>query len=280
MRMANHDGRATLLVDGMGVDVEEASRGRFASDPAAVFDRWDELRAWADDVVPDDPFPVEEPQLGAPSPRPRQVFGIALNYRDHAAESNLEVPEAPATFTKFATCIAGPDEELSLPGESVDWEVELVAVVGRRTHRVTERAAWEHVAGVTVGQDLSERRVQMAGSTPQFSLGKSFPGFGPTGPWLVTPDELPDRDDLELWCTLNGREVQRGRTSDMVFSVSGLVSWLSGICPLLPGDLIFTGTPPGVGMAQDPPVFLRPGDELVSGVDGIGRIRQRCVASA
>ena len=145
----------------------------------------------------------------------------------------------------------------------------------RRAEGVAAERAWEHVAGVTVGQDISARDVQMLGSPPQFSLGKSFPGFGPTGPWLVTPDALPARDDLAIACSLNGERVQADRTSSMLFPVPETIARLSAICPLLPGDLIFTGTPAGVGNRMDPPRFLRPGDELVSTIEGIGSMSTR-----
>jgi len=161
----------------------------------------------------------------------------------------------------------------------VDWEVELVVVVGRRAENVAEEHAWSHVAGVTVGQDLSERAVQMTGPVPQFSLGKSFPGFGPIGPAIVSSDELSDPDDLELACSVDGEVLQRGRTRDMVFSVPELVARISAVCPLLPGDIIFTGTPPGVGMARTPPRFLSGGTTLVSTIEGVGELRNPMVAT-
>jgi 2-keto-4-pentenoate hydratase/2-oxohepta-3-ene-1,7-dioic acid hydratase in catechol pathway len=145
-------------------------------------------------------------------------------------------------------------------------------VIGRRAHRVAAADAWDHVAGLTVGQDLSARDIQMLGSPPQFSLGKSFPGFGPTGPWLVTPDALADRDDLAIGCAVNGEPVQAARTGAMLFPVGETIARLSAICPLLPGDLIFTGTPAGVGNRMDPPRYLAPGDELVSTIEGIGSL--------
>ncbi|WP_240676924.1 fumarylacetoacetate hydrolase family protein [Actinacidiphila soli] len=153
-----------------------------------------------------------------------------------------------------------------------------VVVMGRRAERVAEKDAWRHVAGLTVGQDISERVVQMAGPAPQLSMGKSFPGFGPMGPVLVTPDAFDDPDDLELGCSLNGEVVQEGRTSGMVFSAAELVAYLSTICPLLPGDAIFTGTGAGVGLFRTPPVFLKPGDQLVSWVKGIGELRNPVTA--
>src|SRR5215831_15562286 len=157
-----------------------------------------------------------------------------------------------------------------------DWEVELVAVIGARAHRVAEGQAWEHIAGLTVGQDISERRVQFRPPNPQFSLGKSFPTFGPIGPVLVTPDELPDPDDLEIRCSVNGEEMQRSLTGNLIFPVPKLVAELSAILPLLPGDLIFTGTPSGVGSSRDPRVYLKPGDVIVSEIAGIGRMSNRC----
>lgn len=155
-----------------------------------------------------------------------------------------------------------------------DWEVELVVVIGTRARNIPEADAWTHVAGVTVGQDLSERITQLDGPAPQFSLGKSFAGFAPVGPWLVTENELDDRDDLTLSCSLNGETVQDGRTSQMIFPVSALVSRLSQIVALYPGDLIFTGTPAGVGVSRKPQRFLAAGDVLDSAIDGIGTLRQ------
>jgi 2,4-didehydro-3-deoxy-L-rhamnonate hydrolase len=162
----------------------------------------------------------------------------------------------------------------------VDWEVELVVVIGHRCDRVPERAAWSHIAGVMVGQDLSERQLQLSGPAPQFSLGKSFPGFGPVGPELVTVDELANPDDLALGCRLEGGEIlQNGSTRDLIFAVPELIARLSAVCPLLPGDLIFTGTPAGVGGGRTPPKFLQPGDVLVSWIDGVGELRNPMVAA-
>ncbi|WP_342666238.1 fumarylacetoacetate hydrolase family protein [Pseudonocardia spinosispora] len=266
------------MTEAGAVDVEAASGGRFDADPDAVFARWDELREWAEDRPDGDGVPYADEQLGAPVLCPAQIFGIGLNYRDHAAESGVGVPATPAVFTKFASCLTGPYDTVRLPSAGVDWEVELVVVIGRRADDVAEENAWSHVAGLTVGQDLSERALQLAGPVPQFSLGKSYPGFGPLGPSIVTPDELPDPDDLELSCSVNEEVLQKGRTRDMVFSVPELVARLSAVCPLLPGDLIFTGTPPGVGMARIPPRFLSPGTTLVSRIEGVGQLRNPLVA--
>ena len=279
MRIASAKGRLTLITDRGGIDVESASKGRFGADPQAVYEDWTAFRDWAKGAAAGSAAPIAEGSLDAPAPRPRQVFGIGLNYRDHAAEANLPLPGRPATFTKFPTCVTGPYADVELPSGSVDWEVELVVVVGKRAHGVAESDGWDHVAGLTVGQDVSERVVQFAAGG-QFSLGKSFPGFGPMGPQLVTPDELAKRDDLELHCTVNGETVQKSRTSEMVFPVPRLIAELSSILPLLPGDVIFTGTPAGVGVARKPPRFLKPGDVVESTIEGIGTIRNRCVAKA
>jgi 2-keto-4-pentenoate hydratase/2-oxohepta-3-ene-1,7-dioic acid hydratase (catechol pathway) len=183
-------------------------------------------------------------------------------------------------FTKFPTCLVGPYDPVTIDSEHVDWEVELVVAIGREAHKVDESAAWSHVAGVTVGQDISDRKVQNMGAPPQFSMGKSFPGFGPTGPYLVTPDELSDPDDLEISCSIDGEMVQKSRTSMMVFSVPELVARISAVCPLLPGDLIFTGTPEGVGSRARPPRFLRGGNLVTSNVTDIGEMRNLIVSSS
>ncbi|MFF8899949.1 fumarylacetoacetate hydrolase family protein [Streptomyces lydicus] len=275
MRTTTRSGRMCLVTGENVIDVERASAGRFPADPLAVFERWPEFVEWAEGTTDGPAAPVGP--AGAPSPAPRQVFAIGLNYRDHAEESGLGLPDSPATFTKFVTSLTGPQTQLRLPSEFVDWEAELVVVIGRRTERVMAEDAWRHVAGLTVGQDFSERMVQSAGPVPQFSLGKSFPGFAPTGPVLVTADEFTDPDDLEIECLINGESVQKSRTSSMVFGVGELMARLSAVCPLLPGDLIFTGTPAGVGAARTPRRFLRPGDEVVTRIEGIGRLRQSCI---
>lgn len=276
MRVANADGRAVLVVDDGIVDIATASGGALPTDAQLLYERWDDVRALADRVEgPEQPFELSA--LQAPVPRPRQVFAIGMNYAAHAAEAGVEAPEFPPTFTKFPTCLTGPDATVALPSAFVDWEVELVAVIGSAAYEVEVGKGWSHVAGLTVGQDLSERIVQTRPPAPQFSLGKSFPGFGPTGPWVITPDELDDPDDLALGCTVNGEEVQKSRTSDLIFGVDALVHLLSSITPLLPGDLIFTGTPSGVGGTRTPPRFLAPGDELVSTIEGIGTIHTHLV---
>lgn len=280
MRIANLAGRLAVIVTDRAVDVQTASNGVFSSDPEAVYSRWAEFRTWAARTELTGGISFDPADLGAPSPAPRQLFAIGLNYREHVTETGFAAPAgAPSVFTKFATSITGPVTEVVLPeGGHTDWEVELVAVIGRRAYRVDEADAWSHVAGLTAGQDLSERIVQMAGQPAQFSLGKSYPGFTPTGPWLVTPDEFDDPDDLELTCAVNGEQVQHGRTRHMILSVPALIARLSAVLPLLPGDVIFTGTPAGVGLGRSPQRWLAPGDRLVSTVSGIGELRQQFVS--
>jgi 2-keto-4-pentenoate hydratase/2-oxohepta-3-ene-1,7-dioic acid hydratase in catechol pathway len=219
--------------------------------------------------------------LGSPAPAPRQLFAIGLNYDEHAVESGYRTPDTePPVFTKFSTCITGPYGDVELPpGGNTDWEVELVAVIGRPARNVDAADAWSYVAGLSVGQDISERVLQMAAPAPQFSLAKSFPNFGPIGPCLVTVDEFERPDDLELGCTINGETMQKARTSEMIFSVPQLIARLSAVLPLLPGDVIFTGTPAGVGLGREPQRWLAPGDELASYVAGIGQMRQTFVAA-
>jgi 2-keto-4-pentenoate hydratase/2-oxohepta-3-ene-1,7-dioic acid hydratase in catechol pathway len=280
MRFGTQDGRFVLVADGRVFDVHAASARSLPWEPLAALERWDEVRSFAAVADWAAARPLDESRLGPPVPRPRQIFAVALNYRPHAAEAGFVPPDSPLVFTKFPTCVAGPDVTVRLPAGKVDWEVEVVAVIGRGGHRLDRARAWDAVAGITCGQDLSERVLQLAGTPAQFCLGKSYPDFGPTGPVAVTPDELADRDDIGFASWLDGEPLQRGRTSEMIFPVDDLVARLSAVCPLLPGDLIFTGTPAGVGNRMQPPRYLRPGETLISRVDGVGEIRQRFASAA
>lgn len=275
MKIANQHGRAVLVLGDEVADIATASGDRFGPDPMVVFDEWPAFLEFAGTVTTAT-GPLRSADLRCPVPRPRQVFAIGLNYRSHAEESGMAVPEVPATFTKFPASLAGPFDDVEIVGSSTDWEVELVAVVGVRADHVDPADGWRHVAGVTIGQDLSDRDLQFAAGG-QFSLGKSRRGYGPMGPWVVTPDELDDPDDLALGCSVDGEIVQDARTDDLVFDVPRLIAELSAVLPLLPGDVIFTGTPAGVGMARTPPRSLRPGQVLETWIEGIGTIRNRCV---
>jgi 2-keto-4-pentenoate hydratase/2-oxohepta-3-ene-1,7-dioic acid hydratase in catechol pathway len=279
MRIGTIAERLSLVSGDRALDVEQASNGRFAADPDLIFARWREFTDWATTRSATNGEPFAPAQVGPPLRRPAQIFGIGLNYRAHASEAGVrQAPTSPAVFTKFVSSITGPYDTVTLPSDQVDWEVELVVAIGERAYEVSEKDAWRHVAGLTVGQDLSERAVQLAGPVPQFSLGKSYPGFSPIGPVIVTPDEFTDPDDLALGCSLDGEMLQDGRTKDLIFSVPELIARLSDVLPLLPGDLIFTGTPSGVGMARDPKRYLPPGATLVSTIEGIGELRTPLVA--
>ena len=275
MRLANVDGRAKVLAEGGVLDVAEATNGRFGPRLATCLSDMTELAA-AMAGVTGPVEPLDEDLLGPPSPTPGQIIAIGMNYASHAAEMGLELPELPAAFAKFKSSLTGPRGEISLPSEFVDYEVELVVVIGRRIKDIEPDAAFDHVAGLCVGQDFSERRVQMAAGR-QFALGKSYPGFAAIGPWLVTLDELTNPLDVEIGCSIDGIVVQDERSSDMIFKIPELLSILSKIIELEPGDIIFTGCPAGVGMGKNPPRYLAPGEELVTWARGIGEMRHRLV---
>jgi 2-keto-4-pentenoate hydratase/2-oxohepta-3-ene-1,7-dioic acid hydratase in catechol pathway len=283
LRFANINSRASLVVTatddhgGTAVDLEVASGGVLPSDPMACLARWPEVRAFASSTR-GDARRFEAADLAAPSPRPAQVFGIGLNYREHAHETGASIPETPLTFTKFPSSINAPHGDIVIDVPTADWEVELVAVIGAGGRSISQARAWDAVAGLCVGQDVSDRLLQRATQPPQFSLGKSRRGYSPFGPWLVDAASVAERDALTMHCTLDGEEVQRTVTDDMIFTVPQLVAYLSTIVELLPGDVIYTGTPSGVGGARTPPRFLQPGNVIVSTIDGIGSITNRCVA--
>lgn len=280
MRLINLAGRLTLVrEDGRGVDVDRASGGRLPSSPADALDRWPELQEWAAGYGGAGDLEITDALIGPPSSAPRQILGVGLNYASHAAESGFELPEHPLIFTKLHASLAGPFDDIPISTAAVDWEVELVVVIGRRARHVRAGEVWEHVAGFTIGQDLSEREIQFRpSSVPQFSLGKSLPRFGPIGPALVTLDEFEDPNDLELSCSVNGEEMQRGRTSDFIFPIPDLIEYLSAVTVLYPGDVIMTGTPSGVGSSRTPPRFLQPGDVVESSIERIGSMRHTMVA--
>jgi 2-keto-4-pentenoate hydratase/2-oxohepta-3-ene-1,7-dioic acid hydratase in catechol pathway len=275
--MAAIDHRAVGLAGDRAWDVSEASGGAFGPDPMQVLANWEAFLAWAADNAPDGGDAYGADDLTAPAPRPPQVFGIGLNYADHAGEAAMEVPDDPLVFTKFPSCVAAPNCDIPLVPGNCDWEVELVVVIGRAGRNIAAENIADHIAGFTVGQDVSERIVQFAGGFPQFNLGKSHRNFSPIGPAVVTLDELENPWDLGLTCDRNGVRVQDSRTTYFINDIPRLITYLSSICELLPGDIIFTGTPSGVGMGMDPPQFLEPGDVLVTAVEGLGRITNRCV---
>jgi len=275
MKIATAAGRAVIVIGDATVDIATASEGCFGPDMMSVLENWREFCDFAVNIA-EGTDALNMAALQQPVSAPRQVFAIGLNYRQHAEEAGMEVPEVPATFTKFASSLSGPFDDIPIVGSSVDWEVELVAIVGQQADNVSVDDAWSYVAGLTVGQDISDRKLQMAAGR-QFSLGKSRRGFGPMGPFIVTPDEFENPDDLALGCSVDGEVVQDARSSDLIFDIPTLIAELSSVLTLYPGDVIFTGTPSGVGMARKPPRALTPGNVLETWVEGIGTMRNTCV---
>ena len=215
------------------------------------------------------------PRMGCPVNGVGKFIAIGLNYADHAAESGAPIPKEPIVFMKATTCIQGPNDPVMLPKGSVksDWEVELGIVIGTRARYVTQKAALDHVAGYCTINDVSEREYQIERG-PQWDKGKGCDTFGPIGPWLVTRDEIANVQKLSMWLDLNGKRMQTGSTKTMIFGVAKLVSYVSQFMTLMPGDVITTGTPPGVGLGMKPPLYLKKGDIMTLGIEGLGEQRQ------
>ena len=270
-RLGNVDGRA-VLVEGDGVfDLERVSEGRLGPDARAAIAGHavlHEVAAGLADQQPD--RALADVTLGPPQPDPWQVFAIGLNYRGHAAETGKALPEAPMVFTKFPGCITDPVATVEMASDTTDYEAELVVVIGDTVRNVAAADAWNVVAGLTIGQDLSDRELQNAGERPQFSLAKSHDGYGPTGPLIVSPDLLDDPDALDVRCFVNGEQRQSDTTHNLIFSVPVLVEYLSRMMTLHAGDLIFTGTPEGVGLATGN--YLRSGDVVRTTIAGLGEL--------
>jgi len=274
--LANVDGRAALVQEGSYFYLETISDGAFGSDPMAALCRFAELQDLAAPLGGQQPSgALADAVLGAPVPRPRNCFAIGLNYQSHADESGMEVPAVPLTFTKFPSCIVGPDVAVELRSDAVDYEGELVVVIGTGGRDITKADAWKHVAGLTIGQDISDRPAQFAASPPHFDLGKSFDTFGPMGPVLVSVDSFENPDDLRITTLINGEVRQDATTASMIFDVPTLVSYLSRFTTLQPGDVIFTGTPDGIGMSTGR--FLADGDVITTTIEGIGTMTNPCV---
>lgn len=284
MKLANLHGRATLVVDQGTIDVEKASEGRFSADTGVLVGQLEQVRSWFDEQHPDvtESTTLErvmrDSGLGPVIAQPGQVFAIGLNYRTHAKEMALTLPTKPMVFTKFPSSVAGANASFSIVSAKTDWESELVVVFAKRGRHLALDEALTYVAGYCVGQDLSDRELQLLGSPAQFSLGKSYENFAPFGPWLTTIDEIPDPNKLAISCEVNGVRYQDSNTSDMVFSVAQLVSYLSSVVEIRPGDIMYTGSPHGVGQGQKPPRFLQAGDVLETTIEGLGSLRNVGVA--
>ena len=243
-------------------------------------DGLERLAAWAREHAATAPVVPDDVRLGSPVPRPSKIVCIGLNYADHARETGAAIPTEPVIFFKASTALCGPDDDLVLPRGSVktDWEVELAVVIGRRARYVAPEDGLRHVAGYALHNDYSERQDQLERGG-NWSKGKSHDTFAPLGPFLATPDEIGDPHSLPMWLSVNGTKRQDSSTREMVFQVPALVSYLSRFMTLLPGDVISTGTPPGVGLGFKPPIYLKEGDVVDLGIEGLGRQRQRVVAS-
>ena len=282
MKIASINSRAVIVTEKGLVDINRASGGRFSARTDELIPVLDSVMAWyeTESPAPTDPRSQEEleadlSQLDAPLTRPRQIFAIGLNYKSHADEVSMAVPASPMIFTKFASAITGPSATINLPQGSVDWEVEMVAVIGRGGRDIGRDSALEHICAYCVGQDISERDHQLANTPPQFSMAKSHKGFAPIGPWLTTADEVGNPQDLAISCDIDGVLVQESRTSMMLFDLPAQIAYLSSICELYPGDIIFTGTPEGVGMSRNPQRFLQPGETLTSLIESLGTLKNR-----
>jgi 2,4-diketo-3-deoxy-L-fuconate hydrolase len=227
------------------------------------------------------PIVKGSPRMGVPYAGVSKFVAVGLNYSDHAAESNMPIPKEPILFMKATTCLQGPNDDVIQPRGStkLDWEVELGIVIGTKAQYVSESKALDYVAGYCVVNDVSERDFQLERGS-QWDRGKGCDTFGPVGPYLVTTDEVPDPQALDMWLDVNGQKRQRGSTKTMVFGCANLVSYISQFMTLLPGDIITTGTPPGVGLGMKPPVYLKPGDVITLGIKGLGEQRQRVIAYA
>lgn len=279
MRLVNDAGRAALL-DGFEVfDIHTMSDGRLPADPGATFAEWERIVTLAERGSYTGGQRMVPERLGPPQPRPPSIFAIGFNYRDHAVEADAEPVTFPPVFTKFPSCLTGPFSEIVMPADpaQVDWEIELAFVIAHGGRKISRERALDHIAGFTIAQDISERMLQLS-TGGHYSMGKSYDTFCPLGPALVTVDELEDPGDLVLTCRVNGEVKQRATTAALIYDVPSLVEQISGVVTLRPGDLVLTGTPSGIGYFQEPQQFLRPGDVVESEIDGLGAMRNTCVA--
>ncbi|MGM7671615.1 fumarylacetoacetate hydrolase family protein [Microbacterium sp. A93] len=284
MKIANINGRAHALLGGDHVDLSAASRGALPFDPMAYvevetqniarrFLESSQIVLPSTEVAPSD--------FGPPIPRPNNILAVALNYHAHVVESHKTVPGEPAVFPKLNSSLCGPFDPIIVPDgcEMIDYEAEVVVVIGKRMRGVAAADVWDHVSGITAGQDVSDRHEQRRPPLAQFSLAKSYDTFSPTGPYLVTLDEFADLNAIEIRGTVNNTEVQSGSTAQLIYSIPDLLAWTCRFVTLEPGDLIFTGTPEGVGARREPPLYLADGFVVETSVPEVGTMRNPVVAS-
>ena len=273
---ANINDRSALVQGKAFFDLSTITNGAVSSDPMKAIQNSDLLHHYATQL---DDYEssglIAEANVCAPIPRPRNSFGVGLNYQLHVEEAASKTPNTPMVFTKFPSCISGPTDDVIMRSDECDYEGELLVVIGKDGKDIAKEEAWSHILGLSVGQDFSDRGVQYKDHPAQFNLGKSFDTFGPTGPHLVSTDSFADPNDLEIVTTVNGDVRQRDRTSNMIFDIPTLISYISSITSLAVGDIIFSGTPEGVGFRNGS--FLKDGDIVETTIEGIGTMRNRCV---
>ena len=273
---ANINDRSALVQGKAFFDLSTITNGAVSSDPMKAIQNSDLLHHYTTQL---DDYEssglIAEVNVCAPIPRPRNSFGVGLNYQLHVEEAASKTPNTPMVFTKFPSCISGPTDDVIMRSDECDYEGELLVVIGKDGKDIAKEEAWSHILGLSVGQDFSDRGVQYKDHPAQFNLGKSFDTFGPTGPHLVSTDSFADPSDLEIVTTVNGDVRQRDRTSNMIFDIPTLISYISSITSLAVGDIIFSGTPEGVGFRNGS--FLKDGDIVETTIEGIGTMRNRCV---
>ncbi|MDB3947820.1 fumarylacetoacetate hydrolase family protein [Gammaproteobacteria bacterium] len=275
-KLANINGNSALVNGDSYFDLAVISEGNVSSDPSQVVNSLGAISKLYEQIDQFDASgSLKDVQMGPPITGSRNCFAVGLNYRNHAEESGMEIPPFPMIFTKHTSCINGPFDNIEMRSDIVDYEAELVVVIGKQGKNISNDESWNHVAGLTVGQDISDRSVQFHATPPQFNLGKSFDTFGPIGPILVSPDQFEDKSSLNLECSVNGELRQKDNTNDLIFDIPYIISYVSEFITLEPGDLIFTGTPAGVGATQGK--LLKDGDILSTTISGIGTIENKCV---
>ena len=275
-KLANIKGRAALLNEESFYDLEKISEGNLSHDTTnALFhlEELDELSNKLNDL--EATGKISEAEFDAPVSFPKNCYAVGLNYRNHAEEANMTIPEIPMVFTKHTSCLVGATADVEMRSNYVDYEAELVVVIGLSGKDISKDQAWNHVAGLCVGQDISDRPAQFASTPPMFNLGKSFDTFGPMGPALVSPDSLLNKESLVIECKVNDEIRQNDNTNDLIFDVPTIISYLSEIVTLNTGDVIFTGTPGGVGVSQGK--FLKDGDIITTSIKGLGTLTNKCV---
>ena len=274
-KLGSNSGRAIFIKDDKYYDVNTISNGDISSNSVEALSDTEKLSQLYINLNDYEPSGDLSNINLDPPVKPTNVFAVGLNYKKHAEESNLEIPPFPMIFTKHSTCISGPKSDICMKSDMVDYEAELVFVIGKGGKDISKEDAWQHVAGLCVGQDISDRPVQFHATPPQFNLGKSFDTFGPIGPYLVSTDLFDNKESLKLQCWVNDELRQETLTNDLIFDIPYLISYISEFITLNTGDVIFTGTPEGVGATQGK--FLKDGDILKTTIEGIGTLENKCV---